>query len=76
MRVSSWSWVQISKETFPTLVGQPRYLQDGKTCSVSVRLKPDRTYAIWINTPKFKNFRDRQGRSAVPYLLVFRTAKK
>jgi len=41
-----------------------------------VKLEAGKTYAIWLNTPKFKNFRDKKGRSAVPYLLVFRTAGK
>lgn len=76
MRDKSWSWVQVSKETFPSLAGQPRYLKNGKTCTVPVRLESGKIYAIWLNTPKFNHFRDRQGRSAVPYLLVFRTTDK
>jgi RNA polymerase sigma-70 factor (ECF subfamily) len=42
---------------------------------VSVDLKPGKTYAIWLNSQKFGNFRDASGKSAVPYLLVFETKK-
>ena len=34
---------------------------------------PGKTYAIWLNSQKFRNFKDTAGRPAVPYLLVFRT---
>ena len=40
---------------------------------MKVRLEPGRTYAWWLNSDKFKNFTDRVGRPAVPYLLIFQT---
>ena len=43
---------------------------------MKVKLEPGRTYAIWVNSEKFGNFKDADGRSAVPYLLVFQTKKK
>ena len=52
-----------------------KYLADKRTCVLPVRLEPGQTYAIWVNTDKFGNFKDTDGRSAVPYLLVFRTKK-
>jgi RNA polymerase sigma-70 factor (ECF subfamily) len=73
MRDGSWSWVQMSKDTFPTMRGKPRYLKDGRTNVLDVTLKPNQTYAIWLNTDKFQNFVDTEGRPAVPYLLVFKT---
>jgi RNA polymerase sigma-70 factor (ECF subfamily) len=69
----SWSWVQIAPENFPELVGDPRYGEDKKTCVVDVRLEPGKTYIIWLNTQKFSNFRDADGRAAQPYLLMFET---
>ncbi len=69
----SWSWTQISKETFPEIVGDVRYEKDGKTCVVDVMLKANQTYVIWLNSRKFGNFKDADGRSAVPYMLVFET---
>ncbi|MDA1277970.1 MAG: Ig-like domain-containing protein [Verrucomicrobia bacterium] len=73
MMDGSWSWSQISDETFPQLIGKPRYLDDKKTCVVDVKLQPKKTYVIWLNTQKFGNFKDTDGTSAVPYLLVFQT---
>jgi hypothetical protein len=71
-----WSWVQLSDETFPKLDGKPKYDKDKRTCVLPVKLEPGKSYAIWLNTEKFDNFKDAEGRSAVPYLLVFETKKK
>jgi RNA polymerase sigma-70 factor (ECF subfamily) len=73
MRNGSWSWTQISNETFPKLAGNPHYTKDKRTCAVPVALEPGRTYVIWLNSQKFANFKDADGRPAVPYLLVFET---
>lgn len=75
MQDGSWSWATLSKESFPEMDGKPRYLEDQRTCVLPVKLQPGKTYAIWANSQKFTNFKDADGRSAVPYLLVFRTAK-
>lgn len=69
----SWSWSQISEETFPKIQGKPRYLEDKRTCVVDVELEPKKTYVIWLNSEKFKNFKDSGGTPSVPYLLVFQT---
>jgi RNA polymerase sigma-70 factor (ECF subfamily) len=71
MQDGSWSWV--GKEYMPEIVGQPRYLADGRTCVLTVKLEAGRTYAIGINSQSHGNFKDRQGRSAMPYLLAFET---
>jgi hypothetical protein len=76
MQDDSWSWVQMSKDSFPTMRGKPRYLKDGRTNVLDVTLNPNQTYAIWFNSSKVQNFKDEQGRAAVPYLLVFRTGAK
>lgn len=73
MQDQSWSWATLSDESFPTTAGEPEYLDDRRTCVLPVKLEPGRTYALWINSSKFKNFKDLGGRSALPYLLVFRT---
>ena len=75
MTDNSWSWVQLSDESFPKTDGKPKYLADKRTCVLPVKLEAGKTYAIWVNTEKFENFKDTDGRSAVPYLLVFRTKK-
>ncbi len=73
MMDGSWSWSQMSKETFPEIVGTPKYLEDKKTCVIDVKLEPKKTYIIWVNSQKFAGFKDADGNSSVPYLLVFQT---
>ena len=73
MRDGNWSWVTASDDTTLPINGKPRFDKDGKTCIVKVDLKPGRTYATWLNSQKFQNFRDEGGRPAVSYLLVFET---
>lgn len=69
----SWSWSQISTDSFPQIIGKPSYLGDKKTCVIDVKLEPKKTYIIWLNTQKFVGFKDADANSAVPYLLVFQT---
>jgi hypothetical protein len=71
----SWSWGQMSDDTYPETTGKPRYLADGKTCVLPVKLESGRTYVLQLNAlnGKFANFKDRQKQPAVPYLLVFET---
>jgi hypothetical protein len=73
MMNGSWSWCTADEGEFPKLVGQPKYLADKKTCVIEVNLKPQTTYAIWLNSDKFNDFQDNDRRPAVPYLLVFET---
>jgi len=73
MQNGSWSWV--GKEYMPQTTGQPCYLADGRTCVLPVKLQPGETYMIGINSQSFGNFKDRQGRSAMPYLLTFETKR-
>ena len=69
----SWSWTIWGEDTFPEKTGEPRYLADGRTCVLPVRLKPGRVYATWLNSEFHQDFRDRTGHPAVPYLLIFET---
>jgi hypothetical protein len=73
MADGSWSWSDAWKGSSPEVVGKPHYEADGKTCVIKVKLEPGKTYGYWINSQNFKNFKDHQGRSAIPYLLVFQT---
>jgi hypothetical protein len=75
MRDRTWSWSTLSKQSFPKVDGKPKYLADKRTCVLPVELDPGKTYAIWVNSAKFGNFKDTSGRSASPYLLVFKTKK-
>jgi hypothetical protein len=76
MKDGSWSWSTWGEENFPKLGGDPRYLADGRTCVLPVKLEPGKFYAIWLNSEKFKNFKDPAGHPAVPYLLTFKTGSQ
>lgn len=71
----SWPWALHSKDSFPTTEGMPKYPADKRTCVLPVRPEPGKTSAIWANSGTFGNFKDPEGRSAVPSLLVFRTGE-
>jgi RNA polymerase sigma-70 factor (ECF subfamily) len=75
MTEKMWSWVMISKESFPKMTGEVSYLNDKRTCVAPVELEPGKTYAIWFNSKKFDSFRDTNNIPAIPYLLVFETKK-
>jgi RNA polymerase sigma-70 factor (ECF subfamily) len=75
MTDQSWSWSTVSEETYPKVDGKPRYLADKRTCVLPVKLEPGKTYALWVNSEKYDNFKDKDGKPAVPYLLTFKTKK-
>ena len=70
-----WAVCQISQDTFPKTTKSIHYLKDRRTCVVPVELEPEKTYVLWFNRGKFNSFRDTENNPAVPYLLVFRTAR-
>ena len=72
MSDGSWSWASAWQNSEPEFIGKPKYLNDRKTCVVKVKLEPGKSYGWWLNSQKFGNFKDTNGRSSVPYLLVFK----
>ena len=77
MTDNMWSWVIHTKDSFPEIAGEVRYLADKRTCVAPVKLYPGRAYAIWFNSPDYRHnaFRDQANNPAVPYLLVFETSE-
>jgi hypothetical protein len=73
MMDQSWSWTQISDETALPITGKIHYDKGRRTCVAPVKLEPGKTYVVWLNSAQFGNFKDADGQSAVPYLLVFET---
>ena len=67
-----WAWVIEDKSTAPD-IGESSWDASLRTNSAPVKLEPGKTYAIWINSRRFQNFKDEQGQPALPYLLVFKT---
>ena len=74
MQDGTWSWSTWGEENFPKTTERPHYVNDGRTCVLPVKLAPGKFYAIWLNSEKFHNFKDADGRAAVPYLLTFSTS--
>jgi hypothetical protein len=72
MMDQSWSWSSAWQDSGAPSIDKPRYLDDHKTCVMKVKLESGKTYGWWINSASFRNFKDKQGRAAVPYLFVFR----
>lgn len=70
-----WSWCTASNDSYPKTTGKAKYLNNKRTCVLPVALEPNKTYAMWLNTAKYTGFRDTGKRSAIPYLLVFKTKK-
>jgi RNA polymerase sigma-70 factor (ECF subfamily) len=73
MQDESWSWSTASQDSFPETAGKPKYNDARRICVLPVKLQPGKTYALWLNSQKFRNFKDASGQPAVPYLLVFKT---
>jgi hypothetical protein len=73
MTDNSWSWSQMGEDTYPKMDGKPHYEADKRTCVMPVKLEAGRTYVVLLNSEKFTNFKDADGRPALPYLLVFET---
>jgi Bacterial Ig-like domain len=73
MTDQSWNWSSAWKDSTPESIGKPHYEADHKTCVMKVKLEPGKTYGWWINSQNFHGFKDAQGHSAVPYLLMFQT---
>jgi RNA polymerase sigma-70 factor (ECF subfamily) len=74
MADKSWSWCH-EPDLFASS-SEPHYESDGKTCVLPVKLTPGKEYLVSLNTEQFRNFQDTTGRSAVPYLLHFKTREK
>jgi|GEM_PF-3279267 len=72
MNPGSWSFCNDGSGENPRTVGAPRWT-DKRTCTVAVKLEPDRNYVLWFNHDRFDNFRDPDGYSSIPYKLAFKT---
>jgi len=73
MRDQNWSWVYQDKAKFPAIIGQPYYTDNNTKNVLPVTLEPNKEYVIWINSSKFKNFKDKSGNSAMPFRFTFKT---
>lgn len=60
-------------ETFPKIVGQPRWVGD-RVIVTPIELKPNQGYGLSVNSSRFQNFKGQNGKPAVPYPVKFKTA--
>ncbi len=72
MRDGNWSWVYEDENSFPQMLGHPRFVDSQKNVLL-VRLEPNKENVVWLNSAEFTNFRDEAGNSAHPFKLTFRT---
>ena len=73
MTDGNWSWAYDDKSKFPQTLGQAYFDDNNKKNSSPVKLEPNKEYVIWINSAKFKNFKDKSGNSAYPFKFTFKT---
>lgn len=71
MRERSYSFVQISPETYPDCDNKPVLSGDRRTFSMRCSAKPGQRYDIWLNRPPYRNFRSASGLEARPFRLAF-----
>jgi Tfp pilus assembly protein PilF len=76
MMDGSWSWVQISKESYPRMTGQPSYDKARKTCTLPVELQPGKVYWLGVNSEEHKFFQTAADTPARPYVILFATRGK
>ena len=73
MRDGNWSWAYTEKDKFPEMTDQPYYTENFTKNVLPVKLEPNKAYEIWINSQKYKNFKDKAGNSSIPYRWTFKT---
>jgi len=73
MRDGNWSWAYTVKSRFPDIIGTPFYSDNSTKNRLPVKLESNKDYEIWINSEKFRNFKDKSGNPAIPFRLVFKT---
>lgn len=74
MDPEGWAWVIEHPSTAPDL-GDSTWDAAVRTNTAKVRLEPGRSYVIWLNSPQYTYFKDRQGIAAAPYRWTFTTRK-
>jgi hypothetical protein len=68
-----WSFATGGEKAFPEVIGPASLSPDHITISLPIRLQPNRTYVVWLNTDRYKNFKSEDGQPAEPFRLTFHT---
>jgi hypothetical protein len=75
MDLGGWSWVTEVDYSAPSITGIPFYI-DTTTTVLPVRLEPNTSYAIWLNSPEdaeLRKFMSLDGVSARAHRIAFTT---
>lgn len=71
MMDGSYSFVQVSKNTYPDCKGQPARSRDGRTFTLRCTARAGRKYEVWFNRAPYMNFKSIRGAPAKPIRLTF-----
>ncbi|MFB3787180.1 MAG: hypothetical protein ACE15F_12515 [bacterium] len=73
---NSWSFVEIDSAEFPQVTGDPTF-ESETVCVLPVKLKPDTSYGLGINSRTRKGFKSAEDEqvTCAPYRLMFKTGK-
>jgi len=71
--MASWSFATGGERGMPEVLGPASLSDDHITISLPIRLEPNHTYVVWLNTERYKNFKGEDGQSAEPFRLTFST---
>lgn len=67
----SYSFVQVTRDTFPDCKGRPTRSPDGRTFTLPCTARAGRQYEVWFNRPPFANFKSTRGAPGKPFRLMF-----
>lgn len=70
---AGWSWVQEDPESFPETLGEPAFDNSGRIHTLPVRLRPETTYVVWLNSRDFQMFTSAAGVALPPQRWTFTT---
>ncbi len=70
-----WSWVNEGAETFPKMAGGASQSEDRVEAYLPVELEPGRSYVVWLNSDRFRDFRDPAGATLSPVRWTFSTRR-
>ncbi len=75
MNTKSWAFCQKSREDFPEESGEPFYDESRTVITMPVKLAPERTYNIYLNSPPYNGFRSAKGGVLQSVYYTFTTGK-
>lgn len=76
MQDRSYSFVQVSADTFPDCSPNAQISADGRAYTMKCTAPAGRNYEVWFNRPPYMNFRSRDGLSAQPHRIRFKTKSR